>query len=134
MNIKDAVKYVGSKFDYTSDKKGLIDYWFVMKDKETMKGDCDDFTITSFWYYNDRSLWKFIWNVMITHRCQIHRYKTINDGYHVGGCVDGLWFDNWTKEAVSEEEFYKRTGHKHLMRYYVPLFWLKLIVGYFVRR
>lgn len=69
----------------------------------------------------------------ITHKGKIHRFKTVNNVYHVGGEVDGLWFDNFTLEGLPKTEFMAKTGHTYIKQYYVWSFWLKLISGLFYR-
>ena len=66
MNIKTAVYYVASKFNYLADKKLYIgDGWFVMPERnQKMFGDCDDFAITSLWLACDENIFKFILNVL----------------------------------------------------------------------
>lgn len=132
MNIAAIVSAVGARFQYRSDPKILIDPWFVMRDKGgKLIGDCDDFAITCLYYYY--GFWGFIWNVCITHRGKLHRFKTSDGEFHVGASVDGLWFDNFTLKAVPKSEFFKLTDHTYLKRYYVWTFGLKLLVGLFVR-
>lgn len=134
MNIKEAVNLVASKFIYKADKLKIYDSWRVMKlqDKHYY-GDCDDFSITCFWYYSDKNLKKFIWNILITHKYKLYRVKTVSGGYHVVGSVDDLWFDNWSKEALSKADFFERTKHKITMRYISPIIGTFLLIGLFLK-
>lgn len=132
MNIKEVVKSVADKFEYVADSKFPIDQWFVMREKNgKLHGDCDDFAITCLYYYY--GFWGFIWNVCITHKGKLHRFKTSDGQFHVGASVDGLWFDNYTLQAVPKSQFFKLTGHTYLKRYWIWHFWLKLFVGLFAR-
>ncbi|POP53054.1 hypothetical protein [Zhongshania marina] len=132
MKITDAVIAVAKKFEYRADPDQWIDPWFVMREKNgKLHGDCDDFTISCLYRY--LGFWKFIWQVCITHKAQIHRFKTVNGEFHVGGCVNGLWFDNYTRRALPKRQFYEETGHTYLKRYYVWHFGVKLVAGLFVR-
>lgn len=132
MSIKDVVNSVADKFEYVADSKFPIDQWFVMREKNgKLHGDCDDFTITCFYCY--LGFWQFIWQVCITNKCKIHRFKTQSGEYHVGGSVDGWWFDNYTLKAVTKSEFFKVTGHTYLKQYRIWSMAPKLIVGLVAR-
>ncbi len=133
MSIQKTVTAVATQFDYQKDPKWWIDPWTVMKQKQgKLRGDCDDFTITCL--YRHLGFWAFIWRVCITHSAQIHRVKTPQGDTHVVGCVEGYWFDNFTLCAIQgREQFFIATGHTYLMRYYAPLFLIKLIAGLFRR-
>lgn len=137
MKITEAVKYVADKFVYKSDLPAFLwlwDYWFVMPEqKGKLTGDCEDFTLTCFWYYSDQNLWKFLWHLLITHKYRVFRAITINNEAHLLGSVDNLWFDNWTLAAVSNTEFFDRTQHKLQWQLLSPFMLLPLIIGYFVR-
>jgi hypothetical protein len=130
MNVIEAAKFVGSRFKYTSDPKSIFDPWFVMRERNgIMRGDCDDFTLTVIWYVCDQNIWKFIWNVMILHKYQMHRVRAT--GYHLVGTAEGLWFDNFTREAMPRDEFFARTKHRHLYIYPSFVMIFPLIAGYF---
>lgn len=134
MSIKEIVKSVSSKFVYTSDKKFLIDQWFVMREKEgKLHGDCDDFSVTCLWELCDRNIIKFIVNVLILHRYRLHHVKTSTNGGHVVGYANGLYFDNWTLEALPKEEFLRRTKHKFKFFYPSPMIAIYLLCGLFFR-
>lgn len=130
MDISDAVKYVGDNFVYKADNHPKIigDTWQIMKKKEDNKfyGDCDDFAITCFWYYSDQSIIKFLLNLLITHKFKLYRCKTISGQYHVIGCVNDLYFDNWTRKALPKKQFFSNTKHRITMRYIGP------IIAYFM--
>jgi len=132
MTITKTVEQVAGKFEYKDDPDMLVDPWFVMREKRgKLHGDCDDFTITCLYLY--LGFWRFIWQVLITHRAEIHRVKTTAGGTHVVGCVGGLWFDNWTLKTLPKRQFFEQTGHVHLKRYWSPVFAAKLVAGLFVR-
>lgn len=132
MNINDAVDYVGKRFIYQKDPKVWGDTWHVLKLKDNQfKGDCDDFALTCFWYYSNQSIAKFLFHLLITHKYKLYRCKDVNNGWHVVGSVDDLWFDNWTKEALPREDFFAKTKHTIKMRYLSIMFVWFLIVGLF---
>lgn len=134
MDIREAVKIVAEKFQYKADNLKLYDSWRVMKLKDDkFAGDCDDFSITCFWYYSDCRLGKFLWNLLVTHKYKLYRVRTTHGEAHVVGCVDDLWFDNFTKKAVPKEEFFETTKHKMLMRYFSPIFAIFLLIGLVVK-
>lgn len=135
MNTANAatVKNLFKKFVYREDRKHLWDQWFVMKENGgRYYGDCDDFTITGLWLLCDRSFWKFVWRVLVTHRYKIHRVRTAS-GTHVVAEVDGLWFDNWVGTMLPKDEFFKTTGHQYLKQYWSPYIASCLLVGLFYR-
>lgn len=133
MTPQDAVKYVSERFHYRRDPK-LLDYWFVMKEREgKMIGDCDDFAVTSIWKICNENLLTFIWNVFIIHRYRIYFGRTPTGEKHAIGYANGLWFDNWSREALSKDEFLKRTNHKIYFFFPSPLMIWALFLGLFVR-
>lgn len=132
MNIKEAVEYVGKRFVYEADPKVIGDTWHVLPLKDDkFTGDCDDFAMTSLWYISDQKWTRFLYHLLITHKYEIYRCKTVNDGWHIISCVDDLWFDNWTRRALPKDEFFARTKHKIKMRYFSPIIIWFLIVGLF---
>lgn len=132
--LKDAVFQVASKFRYKSDALTIADSWRIMKEQNgTLTGDCDDFAITCFWYYSNKDLLKFLWNVMITHKYKLYRAKTAKGEYHIVGSVDDLWFDNWTQEPLSKNEFLYQTKHKILYIYPSPITAFYMLVGLFIK-
>jgi hypothetical protein len=137
MNIVQAVTKVANKFKYVSDMPyllGVFDYWFIMREvKGLLHGDCEDFTLTSHYEYCDRNIFKFLWHLLITHKCQVHRVMTLNNQAHLVGCVDGLWFDNWTLDALPKEQFFATTRHRHQFRVVLPMMVFPLILGMFAR-
>ena len=135
MNIRDAVKYVGSRFKYLLDKKLYIgDCWFVMPESnQVMRGDCDDFAITSIWIACDRSIWNFILNVFLLHRYRLYYAKTVAGESHIIGYAQGLWFDNWSREALPKKEFFEKTLHKKWFFYPSPYIMWFMLLGLFVR-
>lgn len=133
-DIVACAKYVGEKFVYKYDKKGFLDQWFVMKDRDgKFYGDCDDFTITTLWYYYGCSLIAFIWNVIIMHNCKIYKVHTVSEGPHLVGCVNGMYFDNWTREALPRDQFFAKTQHQNPRRLFAFNYWLPLLIGLFFR-
>lgn len=133
MNIVDAVKYVGEKFVYRTDPK-LFDYWTVMEERQgQMRGDCDDFALTSIWLACDSNFFKFIINVMLLHKYRFYFSKTQTGGKHIIGYASGLYFDNWTKEALPKEEFLAKTGHKICFFFPSPMIVISLILGFLLR-
>ena len=111
MKIEDAVKYVSQRFQYRADKKIFFDYWMVMKDVNgVMKGDCDDFAFTSIWKRCDENFLKLFWYVFVLHKFRMYFAMTPNKQKHIVGYADGLYFDNWTLEALPREEFLKRSN------------------------
>ena len=112
----------------------MFDSWRVMKDKDgVMAGDCDDFAITCFWHYSGENLIKFLWNLLVTHNYRLYRAKTIKGQYHVVGAVDGQWFDNWTYEPLSKNEFLYQTKHTILHIYPSPVTAFYMLIGLSVK-
>jgi len=135
MDIKTAVHHVHSKFNYLADKKLYIgDGWFVMPERnQKMFGDCDDFAITSLWLACDENIFKFILNVFILHRYRLYHSKTVDGEAHIIGYAQGLWFDNFTGEALPEKQFFEKTKHKKWFFYPSPYILWFMLLGLFVR-
>lgn len=133
-DIKACVEYVASKFEYAYDRKGYIDQWFVMKERDgKFRGDCDDFTLTCLWYYYGQSLFAFIWNVVIARNALVQQCITNTGESHIVGSVDNLYFDNWSLKALPKEEFLNKTKHQLGFKNNFFTMWLKLVIGLFFR-
>lgn len=134
MDLHSAVQLVASKFQYKKDDSVLLDSWFVMRDRDgKYLGDCEDFSLTVFWHVADKSLLKFLFNLLVTHKYKLYRCKDITGGWHAIGAIDDTYFDNWTLKALSKSEFFARTKHQVKMRYVAPVMVLPLIKGLFKR-
>jgi hypothetical protein len=134
MELQQAIKEVSAKFKYRKDKNFLIDSWSVMQESNGVYyGDCDDFVLTVFWQLADKQLGKFLWNLFITHQYGVMWCRTDFGELHFAGKYKGLWFDNWTKKAVSEEQFFSVTKHRKLMQMPMLFCALQVIKGYFKR-
>ncbi len=133
MQVTEAVEKVASKFKYTSDKKlRLGDAWFVMHERDGyLRGDCDDFSLTTIWEICDRSVLKFIWFVVITHQYQMWYCTSGNGNPHIVGYARGLWFDNWSKQALTKHEFLESTKHKLRFPYPSPTILIFMLIGAF---
>jgi hypothetical protein len=133
MDIRQAVAEIAQKFTYRSDPK-FLDYWTIMREQDgVLQGDCDDFALTSIWMACDENLFSFILNVMILHRYRLYFCKTATGESHMVGYAQGLWFDNWTREALPKEEFLARTGHRVLFFWPSPLMQVQLALGFLIR-
>jgi hypothetical protein len=134
MDISVAIMLVANRFQYKKDTSVLIDSWSVMRDRNgVFYGDCEDFSLTVFWYMSNQSILKFIWNVLISHRYQLVWCKTKTDELHFYGKVNGLCFDNWTKKALPEKAFLEQTGHKKICRMFMPICIPQIIKGLYKR-
>jgi hypothetical protein len=135
MKVEHALNIMRDKFEYRADRKFfVIDSWSVLKERSgSYFGDCDDFALTTIWLINDESLFKFLWNTCIVFKHRLHKVRTESGGHHIVAQVGDLWFDNWTKKALSKEDFFKETKHKYSFMLPLPLFPINLIRGYFNR-
>ena len=135
MDVKQAVRDVASKFVYREDKRIIVDHWSVMKERDgKLYGDCDDFALTVIWKTCDENILKFFWYVMILHKHRIYHAKTHDGAGHAYGYADGLYFDNWTLEALPKEEFFAKTKHRSKFFFPSPFMIVQLLVGLFTRR
>lgn len=134
MDVSLAVMLVANRFQYKKDSNFLVDSWSIMKDKNgVFYGDCEDFSLTVFWYLSNQSLFKFIWNLLISHKYKLIWCKTNTGEFHFYGKVNGLCFDNWTKRTLPENVFLKETGHKKIMGMLMILCIPQLIKGWLKR-
>lgn len=134
MDIKTIVKDIGSKFKYYPDVFKLFDWWYVMPERNgVMCGDCEDFSITAIWQLCNRNIATFIWRVIILHQYRIYFGITKNNEFHAMGYAQGLWFDNWTREAMPKDQFLNETGHRVYWFVPGPLILFNMFLGAFVR-
>ena len=133
MILDDALEYVADRFVYQLDKSTITDSWFVMREQDgKMYGDCEDFALTVFWFMSGKSLLKFLWNVLITGKYELHAVKSNNSDKvnHCIGCYHGNWFDNWTKNEMNASHFFDNTKHVHSHKFNRFVIFSKLLVGY----
>lgn len=134
MNLETLVKTIGEHFVYTKDESRLIDSWFVMRNRDgKFYGDCEDFSLTVFWYLSECKLSRFIFNLFISHKYQLIWCKTRNNELHFYGKIGNMCFDNWTLKALPEKEFLQQTGHRKIMRMFMPFCVPQIIKGLFKR-
>ncbi len=117
--VIQAVKQVSAKFQWVKDRRIYIgDTWSVLDTSHNrIFGDCDNFTLTCLWLICKQSIWLFIWNVLVLHKYRIYYCRTSIGEPHVVGYAEGLWFDNFSKEALPEHEFFNETKHKKYFFY-----------------
>lgn len=133
MDLSFAVMLVANRFQYRKDSNLLFDSWSVMRDKNgVFYGDCEDFTLTVFWYMANRNILVFLFNLFF------FRYKLIwsitNKGeFHIYGKYGDLCFDNWTKRTLPEDVFLRETGHRRIMVFPMIFGIIQLILGLFKR-
>lgn len=134
MQLKEAIDIISTKFIYKTDKFKYIDSWSILKETDGMlKGDCEDYTLTVFWYMCNKNILKFIWNVLILHKYRLYFVKTKSNEGHAVGYADGYYFDNWTNEALLKDDFIKLTGHSFVWMYISPMIIIKMILGMFIK-
>lgn len=138
MTIHDAVANVSGRFAYLADTLRWFDSWRVMpgaaQPRTVLRGDCEDFALTVYWLLCGRSLWRFLWRVLVTHEYGLHRCITMAGEAHVVGVHRGLWFDNFTYRALPKAEFLESTGHRLQWRYPGPVIAVYLFIGLVRRR
>lgn len=133
MDIKKAVQQVAEVFVYSADPK-IFDYWSVMRVRAgKMRGDCDDFAFTSMWLACDRSALKLFYRLGITHEYRMIRAITPQGQKHWVGYAHGVYFDNWTRQALPKSEFLEHTKHKLLGLLPSPLMIIPVVLGFFLR-
>ena len=132
--IEQTLDHVGGKYIYKNDPGILKDAWFVMRNQPNgfYYGDCEDFSLTVFWIMCNASLLAFVKHLLIgTYR--LHFVTSNGNEGHCVGEFMGLYFDNWTKQALTRDEFLQRTGHSYRKRFSPPVVLCKLLVGLFYR-
>ena len=130
MDLHSAVKIVADKFQYKADKNLILDGWSIMRDRSGVyQGDCEDFALTVFWHLSEQNLFKFLLNLLILHKYRIIWCKTFTGELHFVGRYGDLYFDNWTKKALTEDKFFATTGHRKIMTMFMPVCILQLLKG-----
>ena len=135
MTLEESVDYVDSKFVYKNDASIINDAWFVMRNKGNgfYYGDCEDFALTVFWFMSGGSIWTFIKNIL-NGTFKFHMVASEGDkNNHCVGEYIGLYFDNWTKQELPKDLFYRTTGHIHGYKIKPVVVLCKLFVGLFYR-
>lgn len=130
MDLNSAIKLVADKFRYKADDNILLDGWSIMKERSgEYVGDCEDFSLTVFWHMSDQKLFKFLFNLLILHRYKLIWCKTYTGELHFVGKFGDLYFDNWTKRALTEDQFFSITAHRKIMTMFMPVCVFQLLKG-----
>ncbi|QPB08613.1 hypothetical protein [Vibrio phage Va2] len=116
-NEKDFLKFIvnlNERFQYVRDDKqyGFKEVWTLLSSKN-FKGDCEDYALT-------------IWNEFGGEMYYVHYY---GQGHAVLKLPCGRYIDNIYRTRVSKEYLEKR-GYKFKRKYYLPIIWAKLFLGY----
>ena len=128
MEIKDALKILNSKFKYKSDTFRWLDHWRVMvNDGDVWHSDCEDYSLTLAWLVSDRSLIKFIWN-LVTFRFLLWFVKSPGGEGHAIIKIDGLYYDNIQKKGRSKDQL-KAKGYKFVFPLIFPAVALKFAIS-----
>lgn len=134
MDLHSAVKIVADKFQYKADKNLILDGWSIMRDRSGVyQGDCEDFALTVFWHLSEQNLFKFLLNLIVLHKYKLIWCKTHDGELHFVGRYGDLYFDNWTKKALTEHKFFATTGHRKIMTMFMPVCIPQLLKGIFKR-
>lgn len=135
MQLEPSISKVSEKYIYTNDPGILKDAWFVMRSQPNgfYYGDCEDFSLTVFWYLSGCSLFTFIKNIVGgSYNCHMVASEGEKNNHCVGE-YGGLYFDNWTKQELPKDLFFRTTGHIHGYKINPVVVLCKLIVGLFYR-
>lgn len=131
------LEIINSKWKYKYDKG---DKWQVLDiDKDTIKGDCEDYSLTVLYHFVCDGDWKkFLWHI-ISGKTSIWYVEvdtedsegvTPNRGHAVMQVEPYGWIDNWSKEFVlSKEVMINRYDHKFKYKYNRLIVLLKLLKG-----
>ena len=79
MHFIEANRKVADKFVYAKDSEqyGFMEVWKVIDtSKAAWKGDCEDYALTVLWLISDRSVIKFLFNLLINIKFSIWHVKT----------------------------------------------------------
>ena len=136
MQLEPSISKVSEKYIYTNGPGIIKDAWFVMRSQPNgyYYGDCEDFSLTVFWYVSGGGLAAFLKNIL-TGEVKLHIVAS-DDGSGNNHCVGeykGLWLDNWTQQALPKALFFESTGHVYGHRFNPLVVMCKLFVGLFYR-
>lgn len=141
MDIKRAVSIVGRNFRYRADQEVSTklngDPWMIMEQDEEglYHGDCEDFSLTAIYLACDKSILKFLFNVLVTKKYKLYACKTdITGENHCVGNLGDIWFDNFSKEAIEgRENFIDATKHRELYEHNRIRILLNLYSGFLLK-
>ena len=134
MDLAAATASVSQKFQYRADRIRIFDSWRVMDlDSPVCEGDCEDFALTVFWLISGRSIGRFLWNLLITHRYRMVYSRTRDGEAHFVGNFGDQWFDNWSRKPMDRDAFFQSTGHRKIIMYPGPIIAVYLLIGLVIR-
>jgi hypothetical protein len=126
--MKFDLEYLAKNFEYKAD--GKLDNWRIMS-KDNLKGDCDDYAVTSLYVLSNHSLIKFWFNILIF-RAIFWYTKSPTGGPHLVLQFKDKYIDNWDKKLLPKSEFDK-AGYKFvfpLILFFPPI---KMAIGVLTR-
>lgn len=131
--LEKARDLINSKFVYKSDKS--LDVWEVLDiDEKTIKGDCEDYSLTFIWLAEDKNFFKFIWALLIM-KYIIWYVKSPRGVGHVVTYISStkLYIDNIKKDFYTRQQ-YKDDGFKFMFPFISILVFIKLVISYTIGR
>ena len=132
MTIEEALKELNSKFVYKRDSVRWFDNWRVLYGDGKWEGDCEDYSLTLMWLLSDKSLAKFLWNILIMKHLMWFVKSPSGEGHAVVK-IDGMYYDNIQKKSTTREELVKQ-GYKFVFPMIAPFAYIKLTLSYTVGR
>lgn len=112
MTLTNACRKVAQHWTYEPDQGG--ERWCILAPDETghYRGDCEDFALTVL-----AERWGrlgLVWALLRGHAA-VYSCRS-NNGPHVVGWSEGLFFDNWTQRPLFRTEMAAETGHSKFKR------------------
>lgn len=132
MRKEETLKELNHKFIYKRDSKRWFDDWRILHGDGKWEGDCEDYSLTLMWMLSDRSVVKFLWNILIMKHLMWFVKSPNGEGRAIVK-IDGMYYDNIQKKATTKEELLKQ-GYKFVFPMIAPFAYIKLLLSYTIGR
>ncbi len=130
MDVSSVQSDLNRRFTYRSDRG---ENWQILKGPGSIRGDCEDYSLTLIWLLEGRSMRRFWW-ALITFKYVIWHCLSPRGAGHAICWIRGAgWTDNIQRRVVTRRDL-KRAGYRLRYPYLAPLVALKFLLRPILRR
>lgn len=131
MHFMEANRRVAERFKYAkdSDQYNFKEVWRVIDtDNPVWEGDCEDYALTVLWLISDRSIIKFLFNILINPKFSIWHVTTERGVGHAILKYEDMYVDNIQRKWFAKTDKPYKT-YEWLFPIIPPLIFGKFLIS-----
>lgn len=123
MTADDIQASLNGRFNYRADKG---ESWRILKGDGPVAGDCEDYSLTLVWLWEEQSMLRFWWALVSFKYVFWHCLSPRGVGHFVVWCWGRGWTDNIQRQMVSRADL-KAKGYRIRVPILFPFVALKFL-------